>query len=185
IAAGEDDDVCGFPNHEAAGYGVEVVGHHFAHIPKALGVCVRLAIIDDYHIESGDCRNLVEVVSNMPGAKDVEQRRRQHWFDEDLERASANQAGVELGIVIQIESEGARLLLFHHLPRHLPNFALHAATADGTDDRAVITHQHLRGLKGRDRTANVGDGGYGSPAPLASKLDDFLVNVHASLFCEL
>ena len=63
------------------------------------------------------------------------------------ERAAADQAGIVLGIVVQVESQSARLFFFHHLARRLPDLGFHAAAANRPGDGAVIAHQHLGGLE--------------------------------------
>ena len=104
----------------------------------------------------------------MTGSEDVEQRGREHGLDEDVERSSADQAGVVLGIVVQVEGEGARFLLLHHFARGLPNFGFDTTSADGAGDGAIIAHQHLCGLERWDRAAHVGDGGDGAAASFAA-----------------
>ncbi len=117
----------------------------------------------------------------MAGAEDVEQRGREYGFDEDFERASADEAGVVLGVVVEIEGEGARLFFFHDFARSLPDFGLDAASADGAGDGAVIAHQHFGGLERWDGAADVGDGGDGATAALAAEFDDLLVDVHGRM----
>ena len=157
---------------------LEIAGNHLAGVWKALTVGVRLAVIHHDYVEAGNGRDFVQVVGDVAGAKDVEQRGWKHRLDEDFQRAAADQAGVVLGIVVEVEGERARLLLFHHFTRNLPNLGFHAAAADGAHNGAIIAHQHLRGLERRDGTANVGDGGDGAAASLAAKLNDLLVDVH-------
>ena len=138
---------------------LEVVSEDLACVGKALAIGVTLAVVDHDHVEAGDHRHLVQVEGHVTGAEDVEQRGRKHGLDEDFERAAAYQSGVVLGIVVQVEGERARLLFFHDFARRLPDLGLDAAAADGADDRAVIAHEHLRGLERGNRSAHVGDGG--------------------------
>ncbi len=114
----------------------------------------------------------------MPGAENVEQRRRQHGLDKDFQRAAADQAGIVLGIVVQVEGQRARLLFFHHLAGCLPDLGFDAAAADGAGDGTVVAHQHLRGLEGWNRAANIGNGGNSAAASVPAQLHDLLVNVH-------
>ena len=159
----------------------EVVGDDVAGVGKALAIGVTLAVVDYDDVEAGDTGNIVEVESDVSRAEDVQQRRRQYRLDEHVERAAADQAGVVLGIVVEVEGEGTRLFRFHYFARRLPDLGFDAAAADGADDRSVIAHQHLRGLEGGNRAAHVGDGGDGAAASFAAKLDDLLVDVHEGL----
>ena len=178
MSAGDDHDVRTLGRTQSRRHRIEIVGDDLARIGKALAVGVGFAIVHDRDLEACGGRNLVEVVGDVPGAKDVEQRRRQHRLDEDLQRAAAHQAGIVLGIVVEIEGQRARLLFFHHLARRLPHFGFHAAAADGAGNRAVIAHQHLRRLERRNRAANVGDGRDRTPPSLAAQLHDLFVDVH-------
>ncbi len=90
---------------------VEVFGYDLAGVGEALAVRVGLAVVDDGNVEAGNRCDLVHVVRDVSRTEDVEQRRRQHGLDEDLQRAAADQAGIVLGIVVQIEGERTRLLL--------------------------------------------------------------------------
>ena len=114
----------------------------------------------------------------MPGAEDVEQGGGKNRLDENFQRPAADQAGIVLGIVVQVEGQRARLFFFHHFARGLPDFGLDAAAADGARDRAVVAHQHLGRLERRNRAANGGDGRHGATAAFAAKLYDLFVNIH-------
>src|SRR6201999_188371 len=106
------------------------------------------------------------------------QRRRQDWLDEYLQRSSTDQAGIVLGIVVEIEGQRSRFFFFHHLARSLPTLGLDAAAADGAHNRAVVADQHLRRLERRNRPTHVCDGGDSSAASFTAKLHDLLVDIH-------
>ena len=95
---------------------------------------------------------------------------RQNGFDKNIQRASADQAGIVLGILIQIEGERARLFAGHDFARGLPHLGLNTAAADGAGNGAVVAHQHFRALERRDGTAHVDDGGHGSLVARALQL---------------
>src|SRR5207248_853172 len=100
------------------------------------------------------------------------------WLNKNIQGPATDQAGIVLGILIEIESQRARLLGLHHLPRRLPHLSLDAATPDCPNNRPVIAHQHLGGFERRNRPTHVNDGGNGAAPALLAKLYDLLVNVH-------
>src|SRR5262249_21248579 len=114
----------------------------------------------------------------MPGTEQIHGRNRQNRLDEHFERAATHQAGVVLGIVIQIESEGSRLFLLHDFARCLPDLGFHATAANRAHDRTVIAHQHLRGLERRNGSPYVHDRSQRGAPALAAKLHDLFVDIH-------
>ena len=115
---------------------------------------------------------------NVACAEDVKQRHGQDRLDEDFQGASADQAGIVLGVLIEVEGEGARFFLGDDFARGLPDFGLDAAAADGAGDGAVVAHQHFGALERGDGAARVDDGGHGAAAALALQLHDLLVDIH-------
>jgi len=142
---------------------------------------VAFAVVNHDHLEARNHRDLVQVVGNVSGAKDVEQSRRKNGLDEDFQRSTANQASVVLGVVVKVERQGARLFLFHDFARRLPDLGFHAAAADGAGNGAVIADEHLRRLERRNRAADRGDGRYRAASAFAAELDDLFVDVHARM----
>ena len=114
----------------------------------------------------------------MAGAEDVKQRHGQDRLDEDFQSTSADEAGIVLGILVEVEGEGARLFLGDDFARRLPDFGFDAAAADGAGDGAVVAHEHFGAWKRGDGAARVHDGGHGALAALALQLHDLLVDVH-------
>ena len=121
-------------------------------------------------------RGFEELEGDVARAEDVEQRHGQHRLDEDFQRAAADQAGVVLGVLVEVEGQRARLFLRDDLARGLPDFGLHAAAADGPGDGAVVADEHLGALERGDRAARVHNGGHGAAAALALQLHDLLVD---------
>src|SRR5579885_1736677 len=117
----------------------------------------------------------------MSCAEKIQRLHRQNRLKIDFERAAAYQAGVVFRIVIQIETEIARLLLFHHFTRCLPNFRLDASTTDRSHNGPVVTNEHLGRFKRRNRAACMDNGGERSTPSGSSELDDFLKDVHFSI----
>ena len=117
----------------------------------------------------------------MACAEQVKQCWWQYGFDENVQRAAANQAGIVLGILIEVESQGTRLLRLHHVAGSLPDLGFDAAAADRSYDRAVVAHQHLGRFERRNRAAHVDNSGDSSPAAFLAQLYNFLVNVHPGL----
>ena len=103
---------------------------------------------------------------------------RQYGLDENIEGATANQSRVVLRVLVEIESQGARLLPLHHFAGGLPDVGFDAAAADRAEDGAVIADEHLCRLVRGDGAADIHDGGDGTSAAFAAQLDDLLVNVH-------
>src|SRR5664279_447285 len=147
MSASNDHNVSRFGHVNLSHDFFEVVGKNLAGAGKALTVGVAFAVIHYDHVKAGNHRDLVQVEGHVTGPENVEQRRWEHWLDEHVERAAANQSGVVLGIVVQVEGKRARLLFFHDLAGSLPDFRLDAASTDGADDGAVVAHQHFRGLE--------------------------------------
>ena len=94
---------------------------------------------------------------NMPATENVQHRLRQNRLHENLQRAAADQAGVVLGVVIQIEGHFARLFGDDHFFRCGPDFGFYAASADGPHDGTIVAHQHARAFVARDRAVGVDD----------------------------
>src|SRR5215472_6116168 len=99
----------------------------------------------------------------MSRAEDTEQRCRKNGFYVDIEGSATDESRVVLGVLVQIEGQGARLLLFHHFAGGLPDFCLYASTADRAADRSVVPHQHLGRLEGRDRAMRADNRCDGAP----------------------
>ena len=117
----------------------------------------------------------------MSCAENIKNCWRQDRFDENFERAAANQAGVILRVLVQVEGEGARLFLVHHFASRAPDVGLDAATTDRAAHRAVLSDQHLGSLERGNRSAHVDDGGDGAAPALAAQFHDLLVDVHLFL----
>src|SRR5512142_1176179 len=117
----------------------------------------------------------------MPGAENEQLRRRKNRFDEDLQGASADEAGVVAGIVVEIEAEGAWLFFFDDLAGGLPDICFNATTADGTRDGAVIADEHLGSSERRDGATDVGDRCQRAFASGAAKGDDLFVKIHGGI----
>jgi len=60
-----------------------------------------------------------------------------------FQRAATDQAGVVLWILVEVESQGSRLLGFHDLAGSLPDISLDTASSDGPYNRAIVAHQHF------------------------------------------
>ena len=82
----------------------------------------------------------------------------QYRLDINFQRAAADQAGIKLRVLIEIEGQSARPLGFHYLLRRLPDFGFHATAADGAENGAIVAHQHLGRLKRRNGAAHIDDG---------------------------
>ena len=114
----------------------------------------------------------------MACAEDVEQRHGQHRLDEDFERAAADQAGVVLGVLVEIEGEGAGLFLAMTSRAACQTSASTQpppmVPAMEPSSRMSILALWNEGMEPRD----VDDGGHGAAAALALQLHDLLVDIH-------
>ena len=117
----------------------------------------------------------------MPRAENVKGRRRQNRLNKDVQRAAANQASVILRILVQVKSQRAGPFTFHHFTRSLPDLGFDASAADGTYDRSIVAHQHLRRLKRRDRSANIDNGCHRATASFFAQTDDLFIDVHGMI----
>src|ERR1039458_8271907 len=178
MPAGDDHDVRRLAGRELRRGLVEIFGDDLLRVGKSLAVRIGFAIIHHSDVEPSDTRNLVKTCCYMACAENIKLCWRQNRLHKNLQRSAAHQAGIVLGILIQIERQGPRPLRFHHFARCLPHFGLNAAAADGADDRAVVPYQHLRGLERGNRAAGIDDGRYRATPSFFSQADDFLVQIH-------
>ena len=70
---------------------------------RPLGIGVGLAVVSNDAVKARIASGLEELDGDMAGAEYIEQRHGQHGLDKDFKRTPANQAGVVLGILIEIE----------------------------------------------------------------------------------
>src|ERR1700722_10150271 len=179
MAAGDDDDVRRLAGGKFGGSLVEIFGDHLLRVGEAIAIGVGFTIVDYGYVESGDSCNLIKAGGGGAGTENVEIGRGQDGLDKNLEGSAANQTGIVLWVLIQIESQSSGPLRFHHFASCLPYLGFYAAAADGSDYRAIVADQHFGGLEGRDRSADVDDGGYGTAASVFAQADDLFVEVHA------
>ncbi len=186
MAARGDDDVRGFNGAEILQRIVEVFGDDLKRFGEALGVGVGLAVVGDDAVEARVAGRLEELYGDMTGAKDVKKRDGEHRLDKDFKRASADEASVVFRVLIEIESEGARLFLGDDFAGSLPDFGLDAAAADGTGDGAIIANKHFGALERGDGATRVHDCSHSATAALALQFHDLLIDVHPFqlLVCE-
>ena len=71
MPAGDDNDVGRFRNKQARRHRVEIFGNDFSCVWEAFAVRVGFTVVDDHNLESGNGCDLVQVVGDVPGAKDV------------------------------------------------------------------------------------------------------------------
>ena len=102
----------------------------------------------------------------------------QYRLDINFQRAAADQAGIKLRVLIEIEGQRARPLGFHYLLRRLPDFGFHATAADGAENGAIVAHQHLGRLKRRNGAAHIDDCGQRPSPAFAAQTHDLFENIH-------
>ena len=106
-----DDDIGGLAGREIGKRFVEILRDDLKRVGETLGVGVGFAIVGNDAVESRVAGGFEELEGHVACAEDVKQRHGQHRLDKDLERAAADQAGVVLRVLVEIEGEGARLFL--------------------------------------------------------------------------
>ena len=72
---------------------------------EALAVRIALAIVNHHCVEAGIVRYFVEVVSDVPGAKEIENGDRQNGLDENFKRPTADQPRIKLGVLIEVKGK--------------------------------------------------------------------------------
>lgn len=115
----------------------------------------------------------------MAGAEDIKARLRHHGLDEYAQLASADQPIVVRGVLAEAEIHMAWTLCLHHIARHIPDFRLNAAAADGAEHGPVLTHQELGAFIAWNGSVNLHDGGQRTLLAEAAEADHFLVDVHS------
>src|SRR4029434_3324333 len=71
-------------------------------VAEALLVRELLAVVHDMDAKAGVVRHARDVISDVPGAEDVDVGRRLDGLDEDLHLAAADQSGLLREVVIQL-----------------------------------------------------------------------------------
>ena len=155
-------------------------GVNRARVGKALLVGELRPVVDHLDLNARQLRRLGGEAADMTGAEEVGDRRRADHFDEDVEAAAAHHAEIHARVLVQIEGDHSRPAGGERLLGLADHRALAGAAADGADDRAVLAHQHLRRLVGRNRAGRVDDDRQGATAPRVALAYQFLVDVHRS-----
>src|SRR5579859_531103 len=151
----------------------DLLGHR-----KSVAIGELFAIVNDDDAEARRAGGSCDGHRNVAAAKKISDRLRKNRFDENFERAAADQAVVEAGFVVQIEDHFARRFAFHHFARRGPDVGFHAAAANRADDSAVFAHEHARAFKAGNGAVGVDNRGEGSALPRAPHADDFFKDVH-------
>jgi len=179
VAAGNDDEIAGGIRLNFR-EGVFVGSVNFQRHWETLAISERFAVVNDADGEADIGSGFGDGHRNVAAAKKIEHGLRKNRFDENFERAAADEAVVVGGFVVEIEDHFAWCFVVHHFFGCGPDFGFDAAAADGAGDGAIVAYEHARGFVGWDRAVGVDDGGEGGTAPGAAKLDDFFEEVHGS-----
>src|SRR5258708_39734615 len=99
----------------------------------------------------------------MSSAKNIGHRLGKNRFDEDFQGATADQAVVVGGFVVQVKDHFAGSLFGEDVFGCGPDVGFDAAAADGSSDRAIFADQHAGTFEAGDGTVGVDDGGQGAP----------------------
>jgi len=108
----------------------------------------------------------------MPTAEKIGDGLRENGFDENFERAAADEAVVVTGFVIQIEDHFARGFALHGFTRGGPDVGFDAAAANSAGDGAVFADQHARAFVAGNGAVGVDDRGEGSALACAPHADN-------------
>ena len=101
-----DDDIGGLAGREFGECFVEVFGDDLKRVGEALGVGVGVAVVGDDAVEAGVAGGFKELEGDVAGAEDVKQRHGQNRLDEDFQGASADEAGIVLRVLVEVEDRG-------------------------------------------------------------------------------
>jgi hypothetical protein len=94
-----------------------------------------LAVIDNVDAEAGVVRHLADVIAHMPGAEDVDIRRRLDRLDEDLHLAATHESGLLSEVVVQLVLHVERPVRSDGFARFPEGVVLVAAAANGPHRR--------------------------------------------------
>src|SRR5579883_558653 len=154
VAARDDDQVGRRIRAYLRKCAFEISENLFCH-RETVTVGELLAVVDYDDSETSGAGRFSYGNRDVAPAKQVCNRLRQDWFDEDFESSTTNQAIVKTGFVIQIEDHFARGFAFHHFACGSPDVCFHAAAADGADDSAIFAYEHARTLETGDGAVRV------------------------------
>ena len=154
---------------------------HFLGVGKALRVRELLAVVEHVRAEADRVRETRQVIADVPGADDVQPRRRFERLDVDLHLAAADQPVFLREIVVEVVLHQLRLARLNRLFRLPERVVLVAAAADGADGAAVGKHEHLRADALRRRAVGRHDrherGVFAALERLGQRLENFLGHV--------
>src|SRR5580698_1627822 len=178
MPAGDNNNIGRLAGREVRSCRIEILGYYLLCLGKTFAVRVGFAIIHYRDVEASDTCDLIKACSDVTCAENIKIRWRENRLHENLKRPAADETSIVFGILVQIECEGAWLLRFHDFARGLPDFGLNASATDGSDDGAIVSHQHFRRFERRNGSAHVDNGRDCSAMPGLVQLDDLFVEVH-------
>src|SRR5258706_4028239 len=153
--------------------GVTLLSHR-----EALSVGERFAVIDNANRKTGSVRGVGQRNRYVAAAKNVQHRLRKDGFDENFERAAANQSVVVVGFIVQAERHFARSFGLHDFFRSSPDLGLNASATDGSGDRAIFANEHPRAFVARNRAVGMDDSRQRSALSFTAELDHFFKEIH-------
>ena len=121
----------------------DVVDDDVDALAESLRAGELLAIVDDVDPEADFVRQLRDEVADVPGAEDVDVRRRLHRLDEDFHLPSADEPGLLREVVVQLVLDVQRATVRDRLAGFPERVVLVTAAADRADRAAVRVDEHL------------------------------------------
>src|SRR5438874_13793578 len=134
VPASHNHNIGSFIRSDSRHYLIEVFRDDFFRVGKTFAIGIALAVVDYMHVETRSLCSLVQTERHMAGAENVERCWRQHRLNENVQRPAADQAGVVLRILVQIESQCPRLLALDYLACRLPDVRLDTTATDRSKD---------------------------------------------------
>src|SRR5580658_9974714 len=107
MPAGDDDEIGGGVRADFL-EGVLVRGNNFRRRREALGVCKGGAVVNDSDGEPSLVRDAGQGYGDMSGAENIKHWLRQNRFHKNFQGAAADEAGIETGLVVQVEGHLTR-----------------------------------------------------------------------------
>src|SRR5207248_86160 len=158
--------------------GLLVACEKFLRHRESLFVRKRLAVVHHGNSKPRRVRGSRHRHRNMPAAEQIRHRLRQDGLDKNFQRTPANQPVIVVGLIVQVKNHFPRRFFLHHFLCGGPDLRLHAASANGSLDRAVFANEHPRALITGNRAVRVHNGSQRSTLPRAPHLYDFFEQVH-------
>ena len=178
VAAGDDDEVAVRIDGEAGEEILVFAGEGFGGVGESFFVGEGFAVVGDGDVKAGDGTDTTEAFGDVASAEEEGFGLGDDGFDEDLQLAAADEAGIVRGVVRERELEALGFFGGDDVAGGVPNVGLDAAAADGAGERSVLADQHLGAFVTGDGSVDFDDGGEGALLAETAEANDLLEEVH-------